>query len=1219
MVNRTIGASTSVLLVGLILCCVFHALGQVEGETVYAKEHPLLPNARIERRIQNDQPHIYTLKLVRGEMVRIKVEQRGIDVVAAIARDIPGRNVLKQVNSVTKTDGTEVFVYVAETAGNYVFGIFGRGPDGSEGGYLLQNTASLTPAEAVPAAVELEKAADSAFEKKNLSAAAMYRENALELRRGLPESVELAQLLFKLGETHFGLKQFDRAIGYFDRAAPIYARLGQRSDEALSLVFAGAACAVLANYDRSNIYYERAARLLVRTDDKLLEIDVIMRRGDNAHAVGDFERSLVFYRSALNAYQEIKNIGGQGSVLFRIGNNRASLELPLEAIPDYQKAIQLLRESKARVEEGYAYNGLSHARFLLDDHRQALADANEALKISREVGDKVLETNSLRNVATSQMMLGLYDEALGLVRDSLKIARDIKNQNEEAASVATIGVVFAERGNYDEAVKYYLEAIGLNKITNNTESESINLANLGEIYMRLGNLKKAEETTLQAVKLRTGMRARNGDSFTFTNLGTIYMRMKQPAKATRYFERALTVVKGKKAAFQVIYAKIYYGKLLREQGNLFRAVKMHTEAAELSRLHKIAKYESFADYELSLDHLAQKNLKLAIAGFERALIAARAVNARDQASAALDGLMNAWNRLGDHNLAVFFGKQSINLLQETRGEVAKIDKETQTHFVKDNEQTYRLLAEILIAQGRLPEAQQVLGMLKEEELTGFVRRDSKEIENLSKRADLRANERMALEKYSAISARITAVGTELTALDDKKKRLAPGELFPDQAKYDELTEQIRAANAAFRIFLDKELAAELGKEKKQEVDADKALQGKLRQWGAGTVAISTIVGETRYRMILTTPNTQVDAKTEITAAVLNKKISDFRDTLLDHTADPRPQGKELYDILIKPIEKDLAAAGAKTLLWSLDGTLRYIPIAALWDGRQYLVERYQNVVVTSTTRQSLLVDVNKDWRILGAGVTKASKVTDATTSRTIAFDELKGVVKELSSIAGAEKMSSTGVSLLDAAFTDTALKRELTQTINDKRKYNVVHFATHFRLGTDTADSFLLLGNDKTLTLADVADSPEMNLTDVELVTLSACNTGYGALEEKSSLAENNGKEVDSLAQFIQLRGAKSVMATLWAVVDESTALLMGEFYRLSKENPAWTKSEALRQAQLAILTGVKKGEPDGERRSDPIDLGDRAAGKKPFVKDPTKPFAHPHYWAPFVMIGNWR
>ena len=100
-------------------------------------------------------------------------------------------------------------------------------------------------------------------------------------------------------------------------------------------------------------------------------------------------------------------------------------------------------------------------------------------------------------------------------------------------------------------------------------------------------------------------------------------------------------------------------------------------------------------------------------------------------------------------------------------------------------------------------------MLKEEELSGFVRRDSKEIESLAKRSDLRANERSAVEKYSSYSDRVTSLAAELKNLDEKRRNLAPGDAFADQARYDELIGQVKDANTAFRVFLEKELAAEL--------------------------------------------------------------------------------------------------------------------------------------------------------------------------------------------------------------------------------------------------------------------------------------------------------------------------------------------------------------------------------------------------------------------------
>ena len=137
-----------------------------------------------------------------------------------------------------------------------------------------------------------------------------------------------------------------------------------------------------------------------------------------------------------------------------------------------------------------------------------------------------------------------------------------------------------------------------------------------------------------------------------------------------------------------------------------------------------------------------------------------------------------------------------------------------------------------------------------------------------------------------------------------------------------------------------------------------------------------------------------------------------------------------------------------------------------------------------------------------------------------------------------------------------------------------------------------------------------MTFENVELVTLSACNTAFGS--------DATGKEVDSLATFIELRGAKSIMATLWSVADQSTSLLMSEFYRLHKENPQISKAEAMQKAQIEMIDGKLKsdGNPVG-CRSGVFVSGNSEQAK--FNCHSKAPFAHPFYWSPFILIGNWR
>jgi CHAT domain-containing protein len=131
----------------------------------------------------------------------------------------------------------------------------------------------------------------------------------------------------------------------------------------------------------------------------------------------------------------------------------------------------------------------------------------------------------------------------------------------------------------------------------------------------------------------------------------------------------------------------------------------------------------------------------------------------------------------------------------------------------------------------------------------------------------------------------------------------------------------------------------------------------------------------------------------------------------------------------------------------------------------------------------------------------------------------------------------------------------------------------------------LLLGNGR-LTVAQMKQLHDHLFEDVELLTLSACNTAMGGRGE-------GGKEVESFGVEAQRQGAKAVLATLWPVADESTKLLMRTFYRLRGMQAGLSKAEALRQAQLTLLQSAKKRSKVS--------------------------YAHPFYWAPFILIGDWR
>jgi CHAT domain-containing protein len=142
------------------------------------------------------------------------------------------------------------------------------------------------------------------------------------------------------------------------------------------------------------------------------------------------------------------------------------------------------------------------------------------------------------------------------------------------------------------------------------------------------------------------------------------------------------------------------------------------------------------------------------------------------------------------------------------------------------------------------------------------------------------------------------------------------------------------------------------------------------------------------------------------------------------------------------------------------------------------------------------------------------------------------------------------------------------------------------------------------LTVADFRDNQKLALDDTDLLTLSACETGMSG-------NASNGREVDGLGTTAQLKGAKAVISSLWSVDDASTGLLMADFYKRWADGAGKVaKVEALRQAQLDLLLG--KVTP----QADSVGRGFSSEGS---ASETPKGYAHPFYWAPFVLMGNWR
>ncbi|MGK7903624.1 MAG: CHAT domain-containing protein [Hormoscilla sp.] len=268
--------------------------------------------------------------------------------------------------------------------------------------------------------------------------------------------------------------------------------------------------------------------------------------------------------------------------------------------------------------------------------------------------------------------------------------------------------------------------------------------------------------------------------------------------------------------------------------------------------------------------------------------------------------------------------------------------------------------------------------------------------------------------------------------------------------------------------------------------------------------------------------------------------------------------KQIYDWLVGPGETELASKDVKTLVFVLDGVMRNLPMAALYDGQQYLVEKY-NIALTPGLNlldpQSLRPE---EFKLLMAGLSEARQ----------GFSALPAVELEVQQISAL----SPGSVLLNQTFLEPTL-----QKLIDEVPFPIIHLATHGQFSSNPEETFILTWNDKIkvkeleklLKLRETAED-----VPIELLVLSACQTASG--DNRAALG---------LAGLAVRSGARSTLATLWSVNDQSTADLMVKFYQ-ALTGEGVSKAEALRQAQLELLQSRR--------------------------------YQHPFYWAPFVLVGNW-
>ncbi|GAB4370085.1 MAG: hypothetical protein Kow00121_10530 [Elainellaceae cyanobacterium] len=883
--------------------------------------------------------------------------------------------------------------------------------------------------------------------------------------------------------------------------------------------------------------------------DSRTEAIQILELGEEEYLEGRYQNAITLYHQALSILQTVGNQTEISRTLYAIGLAYYSSRQYLAALDFYHQSLEVYQALYDSTNVAKTLHAIGLVYYDLNEYSEALAFYQQSLAIPEYLQDKTRLGNLLFANGLALYRLGKYSDALEYYQQALTIAQDADSPSDEAAILHSIGIIYTTLGQYSQAAGYYQQAMVLLRDGDDIAAQGRLFDSIGFNYFQQNQYQQAVDTYQSALTLHVQVGNFLGEGRTLNNLGQTYLLLEQYPQALSSLEKALEIV-------HQLDDRNYESSVLDSLAELYSALRQYSVAFEL---------------------------------YQQSLIIVKEIGDRAGEAITLSKLGELFIKQGSFEIAIVFYKQSVNVTESIREDLRSLPLEQQRSYTETIAGTYRALAALLLEQGRILEAQQVLELLKVEELREFT----------NERATLATNgiqlteiEQSIVEEHNSLIAFGQRVDecqqnrcNELNALLDQRELLT-----------QQFNQTIQTFEAEVRDRLSQDRAV------LDTQDFNRAAQEILDEQ-PGTVIVYPFVLEDKLWVLWATSGGVVNSvEIPVTRQQLGETVLKFRQLLDTPTSDieqVQATAQLLYGWLIAPLEAELAAGQVQHLVLSLDRVTRYIPIAALFDGEQYLIERY----TVSTILSADLTDVRdrlslrtEDMPILALGLSEA--VPPDFSALSYVPDELDAIVLENATDASG---IYPGLKFLNGEFDQQTLR-------NNLYGHRILHIATHAVFEPGRQDqSYLLLGTGEQFRIADIQNLQDLG--DLQLVVLSACETALGEPDQ-------DGIEIPGIAFNFLNGGADTVIASLWAVSDSSTASLMQQFYQtLAAGTPAApvTRSEALRQAQLSLLNGDATGTATADRGIVELRVNPEAIAPETAALD----YSHPYYWAPFILIGN--
>jgi CHAT domain-containing protein len=720
---------------------------------------------------------------------------------------------------------------------------------------------------------------------------------------------------------------------------------------------------------------------------------------------------------------------------------------------------------------------------------------------------------------------GAFEEAVQSWQDAAQRYAQAGQPRAQSVALTQLARAYQALGQYRKAAQSLSSALELARKAGDRVQVATVLGSLGGIYFVSGSLDAAQQALQEGLHLareigNTALRAA-----LLNDLGNVFTSQNKYAEALDAYGESVRVAEQHDRALAV--RALTNAAMVNMQQGQYQTARTQLDRAWAQMQHVPPSHDkaysviniglAYASLSASLSEDETQLTLRAAAAFNAAAHLARTINDQRALSYALGHLGGLYEEEERYHEALQLTRQALFAAQQVQAPESLYRWQWQTGRL------LKALGELDAAIASYRQAVDTLQSFRQEMVAG----------SGSSRTSFRQ-----------------IIGPVYFGLVDLLLQRAAA--LPDRAQYEPLLVEARDAVELFK-------AVELRDYFKDDcVDAARQRVVNLESVAQSAITIYPILLPERTELLLSLPDGLRRVTVPVTAERLTQEVRELR-RLLEKvtTQEYLPHAQQLYDWLIRPIAPALASTTIDTLVFVPDGPLRTIPMAALHDGQQFLIQKY----ALATTPGLKLTDPRPlprgNTQMLALGLTEAVQ----------GFSALPYVSSELAAL---QQLYGAEV-LLNQRFLLPSVDKELQE-----KPFSIVHIASHGQFDSDVNKTFVLTFDDK-LTMDHLEQTVgrlRFRENALELLTLSACQTAAG--DDRAALG---------LAGVAIKAGARSALATLWFIDDEASSELITEFYR-QLQDPAISRAKALQRAQRKLLSNWR--------------------------------YEHPGYWAPFLLLNNW-